>query len=114
MHRAVHEVVQNGGKIQTVARDMQVDRMTLAKYKKKFIDVQINEQNILVPSNLIPISPSQTLCLNLGWKNNMTIFVDKRCQLSVNESQNRCTCDITYKGVQKIKGVILNHYWYTR
>ena len=49
MQRAVHEVVQNGGKIRTVARGMQVDRMTFTRYVKKFRDVQINEQNILVP-----------------------------------------------------------------
>ena len=49
MQRAVHEVVQNGGKIRTVARDMQVDRMTLTRYVKKFRVGQINEQNILIP-----------------------------------------------------------------
>ena len=31
---AVHEVVENGGKIRTVARDMQLDRMTLTRYVK--------------------------------------------------------------------------------
>ena len=49
MQRAVHEVVQNGGKIRTVARDMQVDRMTLTRYVKKFRVGQINEQDILIP-----------------------------------------------------------------
>ena len=48
MQRAVYEVVQNGGKIRTVARDMQVDRMILTRYVNKFRDGQINEQNILV------------------------------------------------------------------
>ena len=41
----------------------------------------------------------------------MTTFVDKTRQLLVNESQNRCTSDMTYKGVQKIKGVIPSHHW---
>ena len=49
MHRAVHEVVQNGDKIGTVARDMQMDRMTLTRYVQKFRDDQINKQDILVP-----------------------------------------------------------------
>ena len=49
MQRAVHEVVQNGGKIRTVARGMQVDRMTLTRYVKKFRDGQISKQDILVP-----------------------------------------------------------------
>ena len=34
MQRAVHKVVQNSGKIRTVARGMQVDRMTLTQYVK--------------------------------------------------------------------------------
>ena len=49
MQRAVHEVVQNGDKIGTVARYMQMDRMTLTRYVQKFRDGQINKQDILVP-----------------------------------------------------------------
>ena len=41
----------------------------------------------------------------------MATFVDKACQLLVNEPQNPCTSDITCEGVQKIKGAILRHYW---
>ena len=42
-------MVQNGGKFRTVARDMQVDGMTLTRYVKKFRDDQNIEQDILVP-----------------------------------------------------------------
>ena len=49
VQKAVQEVVQNEGKIRTVARDVQVDKMTLTRYVEKFRDGQINEQDILFP-----------------------------------------------------------------
>ena len=49
MHRAIAEVIENGGTMRSVAKQFDVDRMTLTRYVKKYRDGVIKDDDVIKP-----------------------------------------------------------------